>query len=278
MGDHHHHGHRHRRHHSRHHSRSGQQAEHYDTNHHTHAVKLPAHNTTSHGDTGDSHADTILIVGRDRHRFRVSETLLLRVGYLRERIYDLKYGMPATAMCELEFPDLPSAGVEGVLNWLAGNAVTLYVSDGQHLVITHLNDLWTVAVSWKISGLKRDIVQTLTTGLRGNGGGGVDMALPELIRMLTGFYKTEGLTTDEQGMISDAVNLALQKFSPHIWWEGIRGDSRPAGAGLFYQRVAGLLFRNLRTVLCEDCTVEDLLDQHQCLSCGKVINVIRREG
>ncbi|KAF3908769.1 hypothetical protein ABW21_db0203334 [Orbilia brochopaga] len=215
----------------------------------------------------------LLIVGPDRQRIRVPESLMMHIVFLRDKINMLKYGLPATSECELEFRYLNYDGVDAVLNWVTGKAVTLYVTRGGHVMFTHLNDMWATAAAWKMQNLKREIMETLKGGLKG----GSDLSLPELVQMLTGFYKTEGLTTEDQGMVSDTVSLAIHKYSAHSWWVAIRDDNRPAG-GVFYQRVAGLLFRNLRTALCDDCTAEDLMDQDACLSCGKPIGVMRRGG
>ncbi|KAJ6255940.1 hypothetical protein Dda_9231 [Drechslerella dactyloides] len=269
MGDYYHHGH-----YGRHHSRVSRRDENepglYDARHHTRAIALPAHKAPSNDSSPPMQVTTILRIGPTREKIRVPEALLHRVPFVREKIHTLKYGMPATATAELEFPTLNPDGVEEVLDWLAGKKVTLYVSTGERLVNTHLAELWTTAAAWEMADLKTEIVDRLTGAL--DSGGGAGLALPELIRMLTGFYCTAGLTGADQNMVSDLVNLAVRRFSPQNWWDGIRGDHRALGS-VFYQRVAGLVFRNMRTVLCETCTMEDLMDQDCCLCCGKPLTI-----
>ncbi|EWC46654.1 hypothetical protein DRE_04141 [Drechslerella stenobrocha 248] len=203
----------------------------------------------------------------DRQPVRCHEANLIKSPVLRDKIEILKYGAPDDTVCELVFTKLPTIGIHDAVRWLYGHGFALAFSSVGRIEVQRVVDVWNVAHSWKLAPLRLKILDCIKEEI----GNKRRVVIHELTTILTEFYCTNGLSSKEQNDISDTINTAIQHFSPHSWWANIQHDTRKYGAGTMYQRIAGLLFRNLRNVCCERCSIDKIPTTGNCIVCGEAL-------
>ncbi|KAK6347522.1 hypothetical protein TWF718_005363 [Orbilia javanica] len=195
--------------------------------------------------------------------YPADEKTLCQFPFFHARITSIRYSIPDNVTISLTFDDIhPDGGVQ-VLNWMHGRKLHGCLKKCPNpLLEARIQDMYNAASQWKLDALRVKILKLCQEKLRKGRFGDIH----DFVKMLSNMYMFA--PAEDHDGLSDTINAAIKYIPVKHWWSGIKYHND----GSFYHRVAGITFRSITDLVCDDCSLGMQPKHHGCIICGQPIH------